>query len=146
MPPRLTVSTLPSSRCLLLCPCQALNTLPKSRNVNCLPCPPLVDLPIRIGWGSLAVATTRRSTHASGEDSRRRRSFRQQDSMATDQASANTARGSNDRFKRWLKLGAAILVLLGVLVTAIMLGVEHRQKKVRIIPRPGWMWWFCTQR
>ncbi len=59
--------------------------------------------------------------------------------MATAHASAGAAPASNDRRKRWLKLGAALLVFLGVLVTAIMLGIEHRQKKVRIRPTPDWV-------
>eukprot|EP00624_Nannochloropsis_granulata_P000570 evm.model.NODE_12231_length_13929_cov_59.199226.2 len=56
--------------------------------------------------------------------------------MATAHASAGAAPASNDRRKRWLKLGAALLVFLGVLVTAIMLGIEHRQKKVASVSSP----------
>jgi len=55
--------------------------------------------------------------------------------MATAQASAGAGpSSSNDRRKRWLKLGAAVLLFLGVLVIAITLGIEHGQKKVSTRP------------
>jgi hypothetical protein len=56
--------------------------------------------------------------------------------MAAAQASAGAAPSSNDRRKRWLKLGAALLLFLGVLVIAITLGIEHGQKKVSIPTQP----------
>jgi hypothetical protein len=58
--------------------------------------------------------------------------------MAVAQASAGAASSSNDRRKRWLKLGAALLLFLGVLVIAITLGIEHGQKRVR--KPPDWAW------
>jgi len=54
--------------------------------------------------------------------------------MVTAQASAGTGTSNNDRRKRWLKLGAALLLFLGVLVIAITLGIEHGQKRVSTRP------------
>lgn len=66
--------------------------------------------------------------------------------MATAQASAGASISNNDRRKRWLKLGAALLLFLGVLVIAITLGIEHGQKKVSTRPPPDWTWVFvCTK-
>lgn len=65
-----------------------------------------------------------------------------QTSMAAAQASAGASNSSNNRRKRWLKLGAALLLFLGVLVIAITLGIEHGQKKVSTRREAPWTWVF----